>query len=295
MLKRDNVTLCKQKDFKTLSALLYLLPALSVVVLFVFYPFSQTIFTSLHKTNVLGQTTSFVGLGNYTYIFQSPKFLSSLTVTLKFAVMVVFFSILIAFVLAVISNEAIRGQKFFRLVFSITMAVSSAAAASVFSYLFHPSMGMLNAALGTQIQWLQSADYALISVAAVTIWLNTGMFYIFMLSGMQTIPQELYESAEIDGAGFFNKHYHITLPCVSPTLLFLSMIGFINSFQSFAQVRLLTQGGPANSTNVIMYLIYSEAFFNNRFSRACAMAVVLFVILFFFSFLQFRLEKKVEF
>lgn len=294
-MKNNKPRLCKEKDFKTLSALLYLLPALSVVIMFVFYPFSQTIFTSLHKTNVLGQTTKFVGLDNYTYIFGSSKFINSLTVTLEFAVMVVFFSILIAFVLAVISNEKIRGQKFFRLIFSITMAVSSAVAASVFSYLFHPSMGMLNSVLGTQIQWLQSSQYALISVAIVTIWLNTGMFYIFMLSGLQSIPAELYESAEIDGAGFFKKHYHITIPGVSPTLLFLSMIGFINSFQSFAQVRLLTQGGPANSTNVIMYLIYSEAFFNNRFSRACAMAVVLFVILFVLSFLQFRLEKKVEF
>ena len=284
-----------EKDFRSFSALLYLFPALIVVAIFVFYPFSQTIITSLHKTNALGQTTTFIGLANYTYIFNNAKFINSLVVTLKFAIMVVTFSILISFVLAVVSNEKTPGQKFFRLIFSVTMAVSSAVAASVFSYLFHPSMGMLNALLGTQIQWLQSSKYALVSVAAVTIWLNTGMFYIFMLSGLQSISPELYESAEIDGAGFFKKHYHITIPGISPTLLFLSMIGFINSFQSFAQVRLLTQGGPANSTNVIMYSIYSEAFFNNRFSRACAMAVVLFVILFVLSFLQFRLEKKVEF
>lgn len=278
-----------------LSSFAYAIPALIPISMFVFFPFFKTIRTSLYKTNVLGQNTKFVGFDNYVTVFKSDVFRSSLLITFKYAIIVVFFSLLVSLILAIISNEKFFGRKFFRVVFSITMAVSSAAAAAVFAYLYHPSMGMLNKILGTKIEWLTSTNTALYAVAIVTIWLNLGMFYIFMLAGLQSIPAELYESAEIDGAGFLKKHISITLPGLKPTMLYLSMVGFINSFQSFAQIRLLTQGGPSNSTNVMMYQIYNEAFFYNRFSTACTMSVILFVILFIISFLQFKLDKKVEY
>ena len=285
----------KKKSASWFSSFIYCIPALIPICMFVFFPFFKTIRTSLYKTNVLGQNTRFVAFDNYISVFKSEVFQNSIFVTFKYAIIVVFFSLLFSLILAIISNEDYPGRKVFRVIFSIPRAVSSAAAAAVFAYLYHPSMGMLNKILGTNIGWLTSDKIALYSVSIVTIWLNLGMFYIFMLAGLQSIPLELYESAEIDGAGFLKKHLSITLPCLRPTLLYLSMVGFINSFQSFAQIRLLTQGGPSNATNVMMYQIYNEAFFYNRFSTACTMSVILFIILFIISFLQFRLDRKVEY
>lgn len=125
--------------------------------------------------------------------------------------------------------------------------------------------------------------------------MNMGMNFIFILAALQSVPPELYECAAIEGAGFFTKHVKITIPCISPTLFYLLIMDVIGSFQSFAQINLMTRGGPNNSTNVIVYQIYREAFFNNRFGLACAQSVVLFILILALTLLQFRLEKKVTY
>ena len=121
------------------------------------------------------------------------------------------------------------------------------------------------------------------------------MNFIYLTAALQSVPTELYESVELDGANFVQKHRHITIPCISPTLFFLLIINVINSLQAYAQFKMLTQGGPAGSTNVIVYEIYQEAFINSRFGIACAESVVLFVILMILTALQFRIEKKVTY
>lgn len=136
------------------------------------------------------------------------------------------------------------------------MAISSAAASIIFIFVFHPSIGILNYLLGTDIGWLISDKWALFSVVMVTVWMNIGLNFIFILAALQSVPPELYESASLEGAGFFRKHLSITLPCISPTLFFLLIINVINSFQSFAQINLMTNGGPGQSTYVIVYSIY---------------------------------------
>ena len=285
----------KKSFFRTVEPYLYLVPVMILFILFVFWPFVKTIQLSFARTTPLGQVAQYVGLDNYTIIFTDGTFLNSLVTTLKFSVMRVILSIVIGFILAIISTEKIRAKGFFRTVYALPMAISAAAASVVFMFIFHSSLGILNKALGTHIGWLTDKKYALIAVTIVSVWMAIGMNFIYLTAAIQSVPSELYESVALDGANFFQKHRHVTIPSISPTLFFLLIINVINSVQAYAEFKMMTQGGPAESTNVIVYEIYQEAFINSRFGVACSESVILFVILIILTALQFRLEKKVTY
>lgn len=285
----------KKSFFRVIEPYLYLLPAMFFFGAFLFYPFFKTIRLSFAMTTPLGEVASFVGFSNYLSIFTSEAFLNSLVVSLKYAVMTVVFSITLGFILAIVSNEDIKGKNIFRTIYALPMAISAAAASVVFMFIFHSSLGILNKALGTHIGWLTDPKYALLAVTIVTVWMNVGLNFIFLTAALQSVPMDLYECAAIEGAGFFAKHRHITIPCISPTLFFLLIINVINALQAYAQVKMMTQGGPSGSTNVIVYEIYQEAFMNSRFGLACAESIVLFLILMLLTVVQFRLEKKVTY
>lgn len=129
-------------------------------------------------------------------------------------------------------------------------------------------------------------------IAFLTVWLTSGINFIFISAGLRGIPPELYESASIDGAGYWRKFFHVTLPGLSPTLFFQVIINIIQAFQSFSQVKILTEGGPGDSTNLIVYAIYRDAFFNYRFGTAAARSVILFVIILIITLVQFSMEKR---
>lgn len=285
----------KKSFFRTVEPYLYLIPVMILFILFVFWPFVKTIQLSFARTTPLGQVAQYIGLDNYKNIFTDGTFLNSLVTTLKFSVMRVILSIAIGFILAIISTEKIKAKGFFRTVYALPMAISAAAASVVFMFIFHSSLGILNKALGTHIGWLTDKRYALIAVTIVSVWMAIGMNFIYLTAAIQSVPAELYESVALDGANFFQKHRHVTIPSISPTLFFLLIINVINSVQAYAEFKMMTQGGPAESTNVIVYEIYQEAFINSRFGVACAESVVLFVILIILTALQFRLEKKVTY
>ncbi len=285
----------KKSFFRIVEPYLYLIPVMVLFILFVFWPFIKTIQLSFARTTPLGQVAQYIGLDNYKNIFTDGTFLNSLVITLKFSVMRVILSIAIGFVLAIISTEKIKAKGFFRTVYALPMAISAAAASVVFMFIFHSSLGILNKALGTHIGWLTDKKYALIAVTIVSVWMAIGMNFIYLTAAIQSVPAELYESVALDGANFFQKHRHVTIPSISPTLFFLLIINVINSVQAYAEFKMMTQGGPAESTNVIVYEIYQEAFINSRFGVACAESVILFIILIILTALQFRLEKKVTY
>lgn len=285
----------KKSLFATVEPYLYLAPAGILFILFVFWPFINTLRLSTARTAPLGEVAQYVGLQNFIDIFTDSDFWYSLLISFEFAAMMVVFSIVIGFILAIASNEKMKGRAIFRTIFSLPMAVSAAAASVVFMFIFHSSMGILNKLMGTNIGWLTDRKWALIAVTIVSVWMNIGMNYIYLTAALQGVSQELYESASIEGAGFFQKHWNVTIPSISPILFFLLIINVINSLQAYAQFRMMTQGGPAGSTNVIVYEIYQEAFVNSRFGVACAESVVLFIILIILTAIQFRLEKKVTY
>lgn len=281
------------KNFlKKLEPYIYLMPCLLGFWIFMFYPFLRTIFLSFNITNANGESVEFVGFDNYKELFLSQDFISSIGVTIKFAVITAIPAIIIGLALAILANKKLKGSKVYEVMFAMPMAVSSVSAAVIWTLLFHPSIGLINYILKLQIGWLTDEKIALFSVAFVTVWLNIGLNFIFILTGLKNIPDELNESAQIDGAKMGRKFFKLTLPLISPTIFFVVFINMINSFQSFAQIKLLTKGGPANATNVIVHEIYREAFFNNRFETACAESIILFFIILLITLIQLKFEKK---
>ncbi len=291
----------RKKEWKLLgSGLLYLLPAVVIIGVFLFYPMLKTLYFSFFVTSAGGVTGDFVGFGHYTRLLESDAFRTSMWATLKFVIYTVPTGIILALFLAIISNEKLKGIAFFRVIFSSTLGVSVAAGATIWLFLFHPTLGVLNGMLALfgidGINWLTSSDWALVSVAITTVWMNIGFTFIVLLGGLQNIPEELYESSRIDGAGYWHQLIHVTIPMLSPTLFFVSVVTLINSFQTFGQIDILTGGGPANSTNLIVYSIYREAFYNGRFGYASAQAIILFLIILIVTVIQFKVgEKKVHY
>ena len=268
---------------------------MALFVLFVFYPFGKTIFLSAHTTDPTGTVISYAGIGNFINLFKSADFIFSLGVTFRFALIVVAGSMVMGIVTGIIANEKFPLRSMFRTVYAMPLAVSSACISVICLFIMHPTLGILNYLLDANIKWLMNPKFALYSVAAVTIWMNIGLNFIFTIAALQSVDISLYEAAAIEGVGFFRKHWHVTMPSISPTLFFLLIINIINSFQSYAQINLLTKGGPGNYTTNIVYLIYNEAFIYNRFGPAAAMSIVLFVIILLLTLAQFALEKKVTY
>ncbi|MCM3339648.1 MULTISPECIES: carbohydrate ABC transporter permease [unclassified Paenibacillus] len=280
--------------------LLYLSPMLIIMLVFTFYPMLKTLYYSFYTTNAHGIPVLFVGLDNYIQLFQSDSFLTSLRGTFLYVLYTVPLGVAIAFFLAIISSERLRGIQFFRVIFSSTIGVSVAAGSMIFLFLFHPSIGFLNHVLDwiglAPIHWLTNPKWALISVAATSVWMGIGFNYIILLGGIQGIPEDMYESAKIDGAGYWVRLFRITLPMVSPTLFFVIIVTVIHSFQSFGQIDILTKGGPAESTNLIVYSIYQNAFIHYKFGIASAQAIILFLIVLIATIIQFKVgEKKVHY
>lgn len=293
LLEKEQVNKKKKiKLIRKIEPFLYLTPAFAVFMVFVFYPFVKTIILSLSQTNLRGEIKSFVGLENFIELFQSPDFYNSIIVTFKFVLLVAAPSVMIGFILALLANNKLKGNRVYELMFSLPMAIASAPAAAIWTMIFHPTNGILNFVLGQEIGWLTDSRYALVSVAVVTIWLNLGLNFIFLTTGLRNIPTELLESSAIDGANFFHKLKNIIIPMVSPQMFLVIFMNLINAFQAFGQIKLLTQGGPGDSTNVLVHSIYREAFFNGRFETACTQALVLFAIMMIVTLLQFKFEKK---
>nr|WP_199677402.1 sugar ABC transporter permease [Lysinibacillus yapensis] len=290
----------KQRIRTFAKGMLFLLPSLLLFGVFLFYPLFKTLYLSFFLTNARGETTVFVGLQNYLGMFASPIFHQSMKSTFLFVLYTVPTTIIIALFLAVLANEKLKGIGFFRTIFTSTMGISVAAASVFWLYLFHPSIGFINGILEMigmeSIGWLTDPKWALIAVAVTTIWMNLGFTFLVLLGGLQSIDSYLYESADIDGASYFYKLRRITIPMLSPTLFFVITVTIINAFQTFGQIDILTQGGPQNTTNLIVYSIYREAFTNYQFGTASAQAIVLFVIILIMTIIQFKLgERKVHY
>lgn len=292
----------KRKKERTLfiSGMLYVFPALLFTTVFLFYPMLKTLYFSFFNTKGAGVVEGFVGFGHYIRLFQSELFIGSLKSTFLFVLYTVPTGIVIALFLAVMASEKMRGIEFFRVIFSSSLGVSVAAGATIWLFFFHPTLGVLNNILAIfgigSIKWLTSSSYALISIAITTVWMNIGFNFIVLLGGIQNISEELYESAKMDGAGYWRQLFSITIPLLSPTLFFVSVVTLISSFQTFGQIDILTGGGPSNSTNLLVYSIYREAFYNGRFGYASAQAIILFLIILTFTIVQFKIgEKKVHY
>ncbi|PAE18182.1 glycerol-3-phosphate ABC transporter permease [Virgibacillus sp. 7505] len=289
----------KRNLFSFLEGWLYLLPSIILFSVFVFYPMFRTIYLSFFLADQMGPF-EFVGLENYQYILSSDSFQSSVKATILFVLYTVPAGILLALFLALLTNEKIQGIGIFRTLFSSTMGMSVAASSVIWMFMYNPSIGIFSRIaewLGfPAVQWLQDPDYALLAVSLSTIWMNAGFAFLIILGGLQNIDTHLYENAKVAGVSYLYQLRRITLPMLSPTLFFIVTVSFINAFQTFGQIDILTKGGPVESTNVIVYSIYKDAFINNDVGSASAQAVILFFCVLLLTALQFKLgERKVHY
>nr|WP_273128297.1 sugar ABC transporter permease [Bacillus weihaiensis] len=280
--------------------MLYLLPSILLFGIFLFYPMIRTLYLSFFLTDGQGTPITFVGFENFTYLLQSTSFHKSMKATILFVLYTVPVGVILALFLAVISNEKVRGIGVFRTLFSSTMGMSVAASSVIWMFMYNPSIGILNKVVrsfgGSEIQWLLDPTYALLAVAISTIWMNTGFAFLILLGGLQNIDEHLYENADIAGVSYWYKLRKITIPMLSPTLFFIITVSLINSFQTFGQIDILTKGGPVESTNVIVYSIYKEAFINYNIGSASAQATILFFCILVVTILQFKVgERKVHY
>jgi len=280
------------------KAMLFLSPSLAIFITFVFLPLIRTFWLSSYLTNPLGKPTVFTGLGQYQRMFSTPEFGNSLGRSLVFVAETVPAAMLFALILALLANQRLRGISVFRVIFSITIAVSSATASLMFMYLYHPSIGSLNYFIellgGTAIPWLISDKFALTAIALTTVWLQLGLNTVILLAAMQGIPEELYESAMIDGANGWSRFWGITLPFLSSTFFFLLIVDMLAAFQTFTPVQIMTTGGPIDSTNLLVYSIYRLFYFNGQYGLAAAESIMLFLIMLVLTIFQFVfVERKV--
>jgi multiple sugar transport system permease protein/sn-glycerol 3-phosphate transport system permease protein len=289
----------KEKIKNSLQIVFFLLPSIISMCLFIFYPLIKSIYLSLHMTNARGEVAKFVGTFNYEDLISSKEFIDSLVVSLKFTFFSTFFSVLISLFLSVLAYEKIKGISFFRTIFSSTLGVSVSAGSTIWLFLYHPSIGMLNKFLElfgiNGIKWLTDSKYALLSIGITTVWMEISFGFLVLTAGLNNIKKEIYESCEIDGANYFTKLFKITLPLLSPSLYYLIVVNVIKNLQSFGQSHVLTGGGPANSTTTIVYRLWTEAFINYRFGFSSAIGLVLSIIIMIITIIQFRLERKVHY
>ena len=281
--------------YETIEPWLFLLPALIVFGIFLYYPFVKTLYLSTFLTNKYGEAKAFVGFKNYADILyggRSGEFWNSMWVTVRFVLFVTLGGLAMGIITSLLTEKKFPGNAFASAIFAMPIAIASSAASMSFKMILHPSIGLLNKMLGTQINWLNDINYTFTVICFLAVWLATGINFIFISAGLRNIPADLYESASIDGANSWQKFKSITIPCLSPTLFFQVIIDIINAFQTFNIVKILTLGGPMESTNTIVYSIYLDAFRNFRFGAAAARSIILFLIIMIITLIQFRAEGR---
>jgi sn-glycerol 3-phosphate transport system permease protein len=284
-----------------LLALLMLAPSLVLFGVFVFYPLGRTFYLGLHQNDFFGGNQVYVGFSQYTDVATSDAFRHSLWITVQFVLLIVPLGLVLGVAMAVLANKALRGIGLFRTVFSTTVATSVAVASLMWLVLFNPSIGILTRILPFDVLKnpgvLNSPTWALVAVSITSLWANLGFTFIVVTAGLQSIPDELYESAELDGAGGWRRFTDVTLPMLSPTLLFATVVLTIGAFQAYGQMDILTEGGPGDSTRTLVYSIYgkSSTIAGNPGLQA-ATAILLFAVLLVLSLVQFTaLERRAHY
>lgn len=274
---------------------LLLVPSMALFAMFTFWPFLKTIILSFSYTDKKGDFVKWAGIRNYIRVITSSTFPKIMGNTLLFALLVGVFTLLVAMLLALLSASREKGSRLYEVMYSLPMAVASAPAASIFIFLMRKDGGLLNQLLGTDIAWLRDPKWALLAVAFVTVWLSIGSSYIFLLVGFRNVPEDLLESARLDGAGPVRRAFSVLIPVASPQIFFVVFLNISNAFKAFGQIKLLTEGGPNNATNTLIYSMYKNALLNGRYETACVQAILLFLIIFIVTRVQHALEERTVF
>ena len=268
---------------------MFILPAAAVLIVFFFIPFFQTFYLSFFDYSSSIYNPVFNGLDNYVKLFKEPVFYKVMFNTFMYLVIAVPFLVTFPLLVAILINQKIRGITLYKIIIYLPVIVSIVVAAIAFKWLY-ANQGILNYLLSllhlNPIGWLTDTQWALFSVAIVTVWKGVGYYMMIYLASLMSVPQDLYEACDIDGANFWQKHFTVTIPHIMPTIALVSTISTISAMKVFAEIYVMTKGGPLNSSKTIVYYIYERAFENLDLGYASALAVVLLVVVMIFSLIN---------
>jgi len=283
------------KKRKVFDIMIFLLPSLFGLIVFQLIPFGYSFFLSLTDWDVLGDI-NFIGLTNYLNLIKSEEFWRVLWNTLYYMIIYIPGILIVSLGLASLLNKRLSGIKFYRVIFYIPVLTSWVAAALLWKWLLSPYYGPINEIVNlfgmNGPSWLYDKNWAMPGIVLASIWKDMGFFGLIFLSALKSINPTYYEAAKIDGASNINKFFNITLPLISPTMLFVIIISIINSFQLFPQVMIMTEGGPHGSTEVMVERIYKYAFDYYKMGYASAFSWILFVFILITTIIQLKLQKK---
>ena len=281
-----------QKIFKH-PAFWFIFPAFLGTLIFIIIPVFMSFGLGFVEWDLISKP-AFVGFKNYTDLIYDPQFYHVLWNTFYYAFVTAFLSILIPLVLAYALDSKIKGSALYKSAYFIPYVTPMIVIAIVWTWIFDPNYGILNWALGLgdSIKWLYDEKFAMPALIIVSVWKNIGYNMIIFLAGLQTISPSVYEASELDAATGIKRFLYVTLPLLTPTLFFVSIMTVIGSFQVFDLIYLMTDGGPGNSTMVMVYWVFKQAFEYFNIGKASAIAYILFIIILVLTLIQWITRKK---
>jgi multiple sugar transport system permease protein len=289
-------TLTGMRRREELTAWLFIAPVALGILIFQFYPTVFSFYISFTRWNLL-TPPKWVGLANFVELFTTDRFFyNTMRNTTTYAVWTVIFGLAMGLFFAVLLNQEIRGKYIYRAIYFVPVVAPTVAVALLFQWLYEPNFGVINGLLrmvGVHgPNWLGSTTWAMRSVISEAIWAGLGSNILIFLAGLQGIPQEYYEAAEIDGANAVQKFFSITMPLLSPTTFFLLVTGVIGAFQVFDIPYIMTGGGPANATQMVIMYLYNNAFTIQRMGLAAAVSFIVFLVIIILTAINFRISKR---
>ncbi|MCI8400671.1 MAG: sugar ABC transporter permease [Lachnospiraceae bacterium] len=277
---------------KQIKPYLYLVPIILFAITFIYYPFFKTFLYSFCVVNARGQITGFAGLENFKYLFGHRNFKTALGNTLKLTAMFVPLNLCFSLGCALLANKKRRLSGVYETMFTLPMAIPMSAVAMIFKILLNPTVGYVNYFLGIQMGWFDDKRYALYGILLVCLWMGLAFDFLLFLSALRGIPDQLLESASLDGAGFFSKLFHIQLPLVMPTVLYVVCTNLVLSMMTSGPVMIITEGGPSRSTTTLIYMMFTSGYQSSDYSLAACISIVTFLLTFGMTALAFVFDSK---
>jgi sn-glycerol 3-phosphate transport system permease protein len=277
-----------------------LAPQIAITIVFFFWPAFQAGYFSFQLQDAFGLKTEFVGLQNFISLFNDEHYLRSFKITAKFSLLVAFFGIAISLLLATMADRVLRGALAYKTLLIWPYAVAPAVAGVLWAFLFAPSIGVFTYALkqvGVNWNWVLQSDQAMLLIVIASVWKQISYNFLFFLAGLQSVPKSLIEAAAIDGASPLRRFWTVVFPLLSPVTFFLLVVNIVYAFfDTFGIIDATTEGGPAGSTQILVYKVYYDGVKAADLGGSSAQSVVLMFIVIALTVVQFRyIERKVQY
>lgn len=282
----------RPRRVKRASGYFYILPAIVLIVTFSYMPFIKTLFLSFFTINANNEIVRFAGLKNYSKVVSDPEFWAAVMNTIRYTAITVPITLILAYLMALICKRTRKMSRVYEAMMALPMAVSMSVATTIFNLMLNPNIGPINHYFKLSIGWLTDKNVVIYSLCIIGVWLHVGMAFLFLLSAVRNVPEDLLESARLDGASGFRQVISIYIPITSPTLFYLLCTNLASSMMMSDLVIALTQGTSSSSTSTMIYYMYRKAFYIYNYGTAYASAAMAFLLSFGVILLSFVLERK---